>query len=472
MSVSIKRKDAIYDLVDNLASITFNDLPAEATEITKNDILDTLGVTLAGGTMAPVCEKVVDLVHEVGGKEESTIIGYSGKVPSHMAAFANATLAHALNYDDYHDSLRAHFGCIIFPAAYAIAERVGGINGKEFITAYTLGLDLAARMNRALITKENQRDWNLYGWLTTQLVGYFGAAAVAGRILGLDREHLIDALGLAYSQVAGNKQSMVAPGADKGIYSSYAAMSGVFSVLMAQKGIAGPKDCLEGQAGFYNVYFQGAYDRNPLIRDLGKVFEGVGFHIYPCCTFTHSRIEVVSMMRDEYNFYPEDIETITLHVGSISRLLCEPLEIRRNPRIMAEAQYSLPFTVAAAITKGSPRIEHFTAAGIKDPEILSVSNKVNYLLDENCDLQYGTGICPTKVEIRLKSGRVLFGEQSINRYGHPERPISKDDLKEKFRECASYSVKPISGDNIEKIISVVNQLETIEDVTQIIRMVS
>lgn len=468
----VKERDAVFALVENLVNVNYSDLPVEATKTARMDILDTLGVAIAASTTAPACKKMVDLARSIGGKEESTIISHDEKVPSHMASFANAALAHALNYDDFHDSLLTHFGCIIFPAAIASAERVGKVSGKAFITAYALGLDLAARLVRALITDGERRDWNHYGWILTQMVGYFSAAAVSGRLQGLSEKQLVDALGLASSQVAGSKQLMVGPGADKGIYPSYPALSGVLAVQMAQMGIAGPKESLEGQNGLYNVYFQGAYDPAPLTRDLGKSFAGVGFHLYPSCTLSHSSIELALKMVDEYQLHPEGIEAVTVSAGPKSQYLCEPLDIRRNPRIMAEAQYSLPFTLATAISKGRPRIKHFTSHGIKDPEILNLSNKVGYRFDKVCDMQYGTGICPAKIEIRLTNGRVIKSEQNARRYGHPERPISMDDLMEKFRECATYSRKPLSADVVDRVINMVDNMEAMDDVSQLIRLVS
>ena len=135
------KPDAVFALVDNLARVKYADLPAEAVNTTKLDILDCLGVAVAASTTDVASRKIVDLVTEIGGREESTIIGYGRRVPAHAAAFANAALTHALNYDDYTDPLITHFGCVIFPAAFAMAERVGKVSGKEFITTYTLGVD-------------------------------------------------------------------------------------------------------------------------------------------------------------------------------------------------------------------------------------------------------------------------------------------------------------------------------------------
>ena len=465
-------RSAVHALAENFVRTRYEDLPAETVRLTKMDILDTLGVSLAAAVMAPVCAKVIELVAEIGGRPDSTIIGDGRKVPAHTAALANAALAHALNYDDYLDPLITHFGCVIFPAAFAMAERVGGVNGKELITAYALGVDLGARLNRALITRENQRDWQLHGWLTTQLTGYFGAAAVAARLQGLDASGLLNALGLAYSQVAGNKQPLIGTGADKGIYPCYPAHSGVLAALMAHKGIAGPKDSLEGQAGLYRVFFQGVYDPAALTLDLGRRFDSAGFHIYPCCSFTHTRIELAMNMMREHRLRAEDIEAITLHAGPMSRLLCEPLEVRRNPSLMAEAQYSLPFTVAVAIAKGRPRIEHFSAEGLRDAAVLAVSNKVVYRFDQRYDLRHGTGVCPARLEFRMKDGTMRVGELDGVRYGHPERSITMDDLIEKFRECAAYSRRALPAATVNKAIAMVERLEEVGDVSEIVRLVS
>lgn len=467
-----RSRDAIFALASHVANARYEDLPGEAVEMAKKDVLDTLGVAIAATSAAPVCGKVVELATEIGGRAESTVLGSGRKVPCHMAAFANAALAHALNYDDYSDPLITHFGCVLLPSALAAAERAGKVHGKDFIAAYAASLDLAARLSRALITRGEQRNWNLHGWLTTQIVGYFGAAAVAGRLFGLGEERLVSALGLAYSQAAGNKQHLVGAGADKEIYPAYPALGGLLAALMAQKGISGPPESLEGRNGLYRVFFDGRYERAALTADLGRRYEGVGFYIYPCCGFTHSRIELVLKMLAEHRFDPHDVDSITVFVGPISRLLCEPPEVRRNPRLTAEAQYSLPFTVATAITKGKPRIEHFTSRGIRDPEILSVSNKVDYELDDVYDLQYGTGHCPAKIEIRLKDGRRLRAEQRGGRYGHPERPVSREDLVAKFRECASYSARPLGEATVERLIAMVEGLETIEDVAEIARLVT
>ncbi|MFC1929334.1 MmgE/PrpD family protein [Chloroflexota bacterium] len=464
-----EKEDAVVAFAANLANIGYEDIPAEVAEVTKMSILDAMGVSLAVSSMVPSCKSLAELVKEMGGKKESTIIGYGGKVPCHMAAFVNATLAHALNYEDHHVSIKV--GCTVFPAAFATAERVGAVTGKEFITAYALSMDLECRLARAIWLVEKPCDWIVYGWVLVQMFGYFGAAAAAGRLLRLDENQLVNAFGLAYSQVAGSQQVFM-EGGDKAIFPAFPASAGVISALMAQKSIAGPQESLEGKAGLYKLYFQGEYDSASLTRDLGKSFQTVGFQQFPCCVFTHTPIELALRMAKEYKIRPQDIDTITVFGGDKIRNLCQPLEIRRNPRTMSEAQFSIPFTVATAIAKGKPRIEHFTSDGIKDPEILYLSNRVSSQLDLEFEPQSGTGVQPAKIEIKLTDGRILRSEQRDLRYGHPQRPISKGELIEKFRDCASHSVRPLPNKSIEKVIEMVTNLEEIDDVSKIIRLVS
>jgi len=177
-------------------------------------------------------------------------------------------------------------------------------------------------------------------------------------------------------------------------------------------------------------------------------------------------------MVDEHNIKPQNAQAITVFVGPKGQRLCEPLEIRRNPRNMTEAQFSIPFTVATAIAKGKPCIKHFTGDGIKDPEILQLSNKVAWEFDPEYDRHFGSGESPSKIEITLGDGSVVRSEQKGFRYGHPQNPVGKEELVEKFRDCVSYSAKRLSKDTVEKLIRMINNLEELEDVRQIIKLVS
>ena len=475
--MAIEKKDAVFAFAKHMVSVKYEDIPPGAIESTKMSILGTLGPAIAASTTVPVCKQMMELAKEMGGKQESTIIAYGVKVPCYMASFVNAALAHGLNFGDVCEEYLSHPGVVIFPAALAMAERVGKVSGKEFITAFTLALDIIVRLGRSLVLKEAPRDWIRYGWLPPQILGYFSAAAVAGRLLGLDEHQMVKAFGLAYSQTAGITEEVAGVGVDKAIYPSYAGLAGVLSALMAQKSITGPTHSLEGKNGLFNVYFQGEYDSSSLIRDLGKTFEGVniGFFSFPCCAHTHAYIETALQMVDENKFRPENVETVTLFVGSLEKEalgLCDPLEVRRNPTNTSEAQLSLPYTVATAMTQGKPRIKHFVGGGFKDPEILRLSNKVVCQADSEYGQKVGRGMTRPAIEIKLTDGRMLHSDRKVFRYGHPQNPMSKEEHIEKFSDCVSYSVKPLPKDSLEELIKMLTKLEEVDDVTEIIRLVS
>jgi 2-methylcitrate dehydratase PrpD len=443
MNLSPESADASVAFARNVVNLRYEDIPAEAVEHTKTDVLDALGVAIAASTTVPVCKHLVEMAKETGGKPESTIIAYGGKVPGDMAAFVNAALAHGLNYGDASETKSTHAGCVVLAAALAAAERAGKVSGKEFITAYTLGLDVMCRIGGAV----NSGKWMARGRFLQQMVGYFGAAAVAGRLSGLNEDQMVSAFGLAYAQTAGSTEILTGAGSDKGLYPAFAAKAGVFSVLMAQRGIRAPGTSLEGKAGLFNLYFQGEYDSTSLTNDLGKRFESVnlGFYAYPCCLHTHPFVEMTLRLADEHRIQPEDVEAITAFVGPLAQMTCEPLRIRQNPRTITEAQYSIPYAIATALAKGKPCIKHFTGDGIKDPEILRLANKVTWQPDPECDLDSNTGLIPARMEITLANGKVLHGETGGFRYGNPHNPISKEKLVKKFRDCLAYAVKPLTG---------------------------
>ncbi len=471
-----ERKDASFALARHAVNTKYGAIPKEAIEATKIDILTTLGCAVGASTTEPVCKKMVDLVKEIGGKKESTIIVYGGKVPCHMATFANAALAHGLNFEDCYDDYSFHIGIAILPPALAVAERVGIVSGKEFIAAFTTGADIAIRLCRAANTDPSLTLLDL-GWAPEQIFGYIPAAAVAGRLLGLNEDEMANAFGLAFSQTSGLIETIIGVSVDKAIYTSYSGMSGVLAALMAQKGIIGPRDCIESKRGLFNVFFRGRkFDSASLTRDLGKSFEGagVGFYPYPCSGGMHAFIHTALQMAKEHKLRPEDVAAVTLFVGPMERdtiRYVEPLSFKQNPPRLSDAQMSLPFSVATALAKGTPRIKHFVE-GFNDPEILRISNKVTYQYGPEYGMKVGRPEVRPVIEITLTDGRVLRDDKTVYRYGHPKNPMSMEEHIEKFRDCVSYSAKPISQSNVDKAIEMLTHLEEVDDVSQIVKLVS
>ena len=250
-------RDIAIVLADYVARVRYQDLPAEIVVAAKRDVLDQLGVILAGRS-ALGCNEVVELVKEWGGKGESTIIGRGEKGPSFWAALANSMMGSSLDYDDtyeYEAGKALHPGASVIPACLAIAERKGKVHGKDFITAAVAGIDVTCRLLEATRTTMKET-----GWAFPPLFGYFGAAAGASKILGLGKEGIVNAFGIAYSQAAGNLQCIVDGALTKRMQPAFSASAGVLSALLAARGITGSINTFEGRHGFYKVYLQNKYE--------------------------------------------------------------------------------------------------------------------------------------------------------------------------------------------------------------------
>ncbi len=468
MSEKLENKDVVYLLAKNVVATSYSNLPKETVDVTKKSIIDTLGVIIgASGTMSSV-KPIVDLVKEAGGKEESTILGFGGKVPAWMAAFVNGALAHCLDYEDLNHKAGGHPSAGTVPAGFATAERLGNVSGKEFITAITLGNDLFCRLSYS-VTRHAI-------WHKSPVFGVFAAAATSGKLLGLGEEKMVNALGLAFCQAAGTMELRWGIGSDiGGMRDAFPNKAGVLSALMAQRGVVGIRNSLESRGGLYKVYFGGKYDRNELTADLGRKFEGseVGFKPWPACGETHVYIDATLAIVQEHDIHPDDIEEVIISVGDAPRPLCQPLEVRRKPTTTLDAKYSLPFTVAVAIVRRKVVIEDFTPDGLKDEAVLTLAQKVTPKYDPEFDVEksLAPGRAPGKVEIKTKDGK-LYSKRSDFPYGHPAKPMTWTDIIAKFKDCLTYSAKPVPKGNMEKVIYMVSKLEDEDDIGQIVRLLA
>ena len=456
-------------LARNIVNTNFEDIPAEAIRVSKKDILDTLGVAIVGSTTLGA-DRVVQLMKEWGGKEEATIVVYGDMVPAAHAALVNGTMTNGIDYNDWHDEALVHAGMSVVPASFAISEQKGRVTGKELITAVTLGLDLICRMGLATIM-------GMRGWSLSSVYGFLGAAAAASKILGLDEDGTLNALGLAYSQAAGNTQGERDGAMVVRLQAGSAARGGIIAALLAEKGYTGAMNSLEGAAGLYNVYHRGEYDATLLTDKLGEVFEGVNlsFKPWPCCRGNHAYIEAALTMTQEHDIHPEDVAEVTVFVpeslssgGTGPHILCYPLEIRRNPRNSVDAEWSIPYTVATAITKRKVSLDDFTDEAIKDPVVLQITQKITPMLDQTLQRR---GMHPGVVEIKTKNNQV-FSKRVEFAYGAPENPMTLEVVADKFRDCALHAAKPLPKGNIERAIQMLSNLEEVDNVNEIIRLLT
>ncbi|MBI4329777.1 MAG: MmgE/PrpD family protein [Chloroflexi bacterium] len=456
--------DASFALARNVASARFEDIPADAIRVAKTSVLDTLGIILAASTLGEGCREVADLVKEGGGKTESTIIGFGGRVPAWMAAFANGTMAHSLEYDENHVTARIHCGVTVVPASFAVAERVVKVHGKSFLTALVLGMDLGCRI--AIAAPLEPRDWH-----PTGVYGFFAAAAAAGKILSLTADRLQNALGIAYSQAAGNSQAYLDGALVNRLQAGFAAQGGVLSALLAEKGITGAANSLEGEFGLYKVYHRGKYEPSTLTSDLGKRFEvtNLTFKPYPSGRGTHSSIDSVLEIVRDHDISPQDVEAVNVFKSAAAiRALAEPREIKWRPPNVVDAQFSIPYTVAGAAVRRRVGLRDFTPARSRIPLSWKWPKK---------------GQCTTVARPRAiqhaschhrgkDKGREHILPAGRGTLRQPRQPFPKEGIMAKFMDCTSYSVKPMTRGHPDNAIDMILNLEQTNDVGDIVRLLA
>ncbi|MFJ5698667.1 MmgE/PrpD family protein [Arthrobacter sp. NPDC093139] len=451
-------------MVQNFASFVaetnYARTPPAAVEAAKKSILDTLGVILAASGTEPAVRGLVDLVRESAGRPESSILAFGGKAPAIMAAFANGAMAHSLDFDDQ-TPWGQHASSSIVPAAFAVAERTGGVTGEEIIAAIAAGQDIFARLR---CNVEWKKDWNL-----SSVMGVFAATASAGHLLGLSREQMINAFGIATMQSSGVMELVAGTGGDvRGMYAGFSAKGAVLAVLLAERGVTGVPTVFEGKFGFFSTYFNSRYDREAMLEGLGREFKGSGtlYKLWPTVGTAHSHIHATIELLNENRLQLDKVKEIRLYVGDYHDLMCRPLEARRAPATLVDAKFSLPFLVAVAAVHRGVQVSHFTKEALEDPRVLAVAQKIVPVADASLD--WKLELPPGRVEIEMTDGR-RFHKVGTGVPGNSEAPLSWEAIGQKFRDCAAVSVRRPASDQLSAVERLTRNLESVPDAVELVR---
>ena len=461
-------------LAEHASHLDFQALPAPLVERIKLCVLDTLGVSIGATSLCEEARIVCDYVRDLGGKPESHILGFGGRAPAAWAAFANGSLGHMLDYDDV--GAGGHVSIATVPVAFALAEKHGGVSGREFIQAVAAGTDIHVRLNRAI----DIPDWTMAeGWFATQLFGFISGAATAARLLGLTTEQTENAFGVAYTQLSGSRQMAV--GSATHLRSMQAGFSGQGAILaaeLAQRGIVGSREVIEGRYGLFKNYVRtNQPDCNAMVGGLGVRFPMLdvhGFKVWPACGYTRATNTATLELRREHHIHPDDVEAITVIGGTgATKLLSEPLDLKRRPKLSIDGKYSIPFTTAVMMVKGNVSLRDYTSEGLRDPRVLAMADRVSHREDPAALLPSGgnSTLSRPTVEIRLKDGRVL-SRQAAGVPGDPQHPASREAIEAKFRECVAFAAKPLEQNDVDRAIGLVRDLENIADVTEIMQLLT
>jgi 2-methylcitrate dehydratase PrpD len=446
-------KDPAWALAEHVCGASFETLPDPVRSATQHDILDTFGCLL-GGSGAPGIAELARVLGNWGGTEESQVMLWQRRLPAPQAALMNASMAHALDFDDTLDHGGSiHPGASVLAASLATSDMIGGVTGERLLLAIALGLDISCRV--ALASTLDR------GWHRTAAMGVFGAAAASGKLLGLTVEQMVNGFGVAFSQAAGNRQCSVDCALTKRLQAGQAASSGVLAATLAREGFTGAHNIFLGRFGFFELYQPHGYDARKLTDGLGTQFAGeqLSFKPYPCGRPQHAILDAAIAARSQLGLMTvQDLARISsVSVATDEAVVAEQFNgapHKRRPTQIVEAQFALPFLIALA----HGRVGIGEVDNISDPAVLELAGRIEGQSNANA------AGATSSVTVSLRDGRIAtiaVGKP----LGSPENRLSIDQLKMKFLDCARNAVRPLAEDAVARAVDVILNLQDVDNVS-------
>ncbi|CAN5223281.1 MmgE/PrpD family protein [soil metagenome] len=441
-------------LAAHVAGARFEQLSSQAVRMTRLSLLDALGVTLAASGLGEGVTDFAEVARDTGGRPEASVIGFGFRTSSLAAVLANGAGAHALDFEDAYDGAPIHPNAACVPVVLALAERRDA-SGQEVLTALAVGCDLVCRLGLALKVNPDEA-----GWYPPPILGAFGAAAAASRLLGLDAEQTAAALALTLNQATATAQFKTDPTSTlRGVRDAFPAHAGLLSALLAQRGVSGFDGVFEGKAGLFALFAQGQYDQSVLTNDLGARFHGerLSFKPWPSCRGTHAFVEAALDLREAHDLKPDMIAQIVMTGGGVQRMLAEPAAQKQTPRTAIDAKFSLPFTTALALVDGAVTLDSYAPGRLADPALTALAARGRFVLDPEATLRDAASGSLTLV---LRSGQTLTRHVPHPR-GAPENPIDEAQITAKFHDCAARALRPPSNADIAILAETVMDLNRV-----------
>jgi 2-methylcitrate dehydratase PrpD len=422
-------------------------IPAEVRERARHLMLDATGIALASGRY-DFAHKAMTAIAGVGGTGAVPVIGMPVRLPPRDAALLNGILVHGLDFDDTHTGGVIHATASMWPAAMAAAY-MRGASGADLVTAYIAGVEAATRLAAV-----GSGPFHQLGFHPTGLIGIFGCTLTAGTLLGLTPRALTMAQGIALSMAAGSLEFLEDGAWTKRMHPGWAAQSAITAVALAHQGFVGPSRAYEGRFGLFNAYLQAGIEAERWGRattGLGQVWEtrAVAVKPLPACHFTHACSDAAISLLKQHGFGLGDIERIKALVpAEVVKTVCEPVANKRRPANAYDAQFSIPYLVAASLVRGSFTLAELEPEVLADERILRLCDLVDYETDPRSTFpRHYTG----EVQISLKDGRVLVHREALNR-GCADRPLSNGDIVEKFAGNARMRLSARQADEVRQAV--------------------
>lgn len=454
---------SVEPLAAHVARTTYADLPAAVVRAAKIFILDTFSCALAGST-GPSAAETLAAARNWGAGDSAAVWAHTERLPAPSAALVNAYQIHCLEFDCVHEGGVLHPMSSLMSALLADVESQSRktrrkVGGKDFMAAIAAGIDTSCSI--AVCSKAPMR------FFRPAAVGGFGAAAACAKLRGFSKDEIWNTLGVMYGQTSGTMQAHIEGSKLLGLQVGFAARSAIVACDLAEAGIDGPKDVISGQWGYLPL-FEGEYDLEPAWSNFGKTWRllEVGHKPFPSGRLTHYAVDALQRMQKAHGFKANDVANVTI--------VCPPLPHRlvgRDDKIDCTPNYAklcLGFVCARTLIKGTVDQFDFVDAVLRDAATHELAGKVKVIMDGNPDMN---AFGPQDITVKLIDGR-SFALTITKAIGDPANPLPRDRQIEKFWRCWDLAASKMPKDNAEKLLAMIDALDSVDDVTDLVRLVT
>ena len=440
-------------LAEFIHNLNYGDISKDAIAKAKLCLIDWAGVTVGGYASGQNdMDSMIDALSPFFGQPQATLITRKRKIDVLNAALINGTASHFLDYDDVHMGMIGHPTVPVVPAALAVGEH-RGISGKKLIEAIVTGIEVECRIGEA-VNPEHYAT----GWHATATLGGFGACAAVAKIIGLNVDKIVSALGIAGTQAFGLQQSFGTM--CKPFHAGKAASNGILAAVLAENGFAAPQQILEGQAGFGKAFSQKFDDSK--IGNFGRPFEieGVVYKRYASCYLTHAAVRCMLEMRERYHPTASKVDGIEVEASSTAVAVAGKPE----PQTGLEGKFSLRYCVTLALMKGRAVESDFTDDSISEPAIKQMMSKVNVIPDES--------LAHTEIDIKIvmNDGRQIKERLELTSKDAAV-PISEWQPTLEAKSSDLFK-RAITSETTNKIINSIKKLDETDNIKNIIELLS
>jgi aconitate decarboxylase len=436
--------------IDHVLAVDYDSLPQAAIDMAREVTLDGIAVILAGSTEPLGVGRIsIAYVREMGGAPQASVITGGFKTSMINAAYANGTMAHALDFDNTWYPLN-HPTSPTLPAILAIAEH-HRLSGKKIIEAIVTAFEVQGRVRMAATGLETGAGFHKPG--TT---GTFGATAAACKLLGLDKQQTLMAFGLAGSRAGSlsiNTGSMT-----KSSHSGHAARMGLECGVLAKMGWTASADVF-GPKGFFDTFLHGDAKPELLVQDFGQPFRmvnpGVGFKKHPSNYFTHRPIDAALALREKHALKADEIAQVVVTFPRFEYVN------RPQPETGLDGKFSVQYTTALALLDGEISVDSFTNERRFAADIVALLPKIELRIDDTIPADFDH--MHVIVEVSTRDGRRL-SERVEKLSGWIGLPLTREQRLKKFYSCARRVLNDASAN---RVLEAIEKLETLAEVTAV-----